>query len=52
MNGWLESNQPVQGVNWAKSRTAVTHGIWMWSKQFVIPFKEDQKVKTLLKLTI
>jgi len=52
MDGWLESNQPVEGVNWAKSKTAVTHGIWMWSKQFVIPFKGDQKVKTLLKLTI
>jgi len=48
MDGWLESNQPVEGLNWAKSKKAVTYGIWMWEKQFVISFEENKKVKNTI----
>jgi len=36
LEGYKSSNNEIKGVNWAQSKTAVTLGIWIWSKPFMI----------------
>ena len=44
-DGWKQSTNLVSGVNWAKSKTAVTLGIWMWNRPFILTGWTGDKVK-------
>jgi len=46
LEGFESSNNEIQGVNWARSGTAVTLGIWIWSKPFMIRKPTGERVGT------
>ncbi|KAF6026735.1 RNF112 [Bugula neritina] len=52
INGTLEGyesfNNEIKGVNWARSSTAVTLGIWIWSKPFMIRRPTGEKIAVFL----
>ena len=43
-NGWISSELPIRGIAWARSKEAVTNGIWMWKEPFVVKRKNGSKV--------
>ena len=44
---WFNSNPIIEGVEWSKGQKTITHGIWMWSRPFVIKRADGQKVRTV-----
>ena len=43
-DGWINSKIPIKGIAWARSRNAVTHGLWMWKQPFIIKRNDRSKV--------
>ena len=42
--GWEDSDELIEGVNWAQSGTSVTHGILVWDKPFLIKTADGREV--------
>ena len=42
--GWENSDELIDGVNWAISGTSVTHGIHVWNKIFPITNSDGKDV--------
>lgn len=45
---WLESKDPIQGVEWRQERDSVTEGIWIWGEPIVLTLDSGDQVKVLL----
>ncbi|KAF6040425.1 hypothetical protein EB796_001275 [Bugula neritina] len=48
LEGYESSNNEIKGVNWARSSTAVTLGIWIWSKPFMIKRPTGEQIAVFL----
>lgn len=46
--GWESCGEQVAGVNWAGGDDSVTHGIWMYSRPFVIIHPDTKKKVSIL----
>jgi len=41
---WLESKDPIQGVEWRQERDSVTEGIWIWGEPIVLTLDSGDQV--------
>ena len=47
-DGWIESDVPIAGVNWARAYKSVTFGIGMWEEGFILTRKDGTRVNQWL----
>lgn len=46
--GWETSDAPISGMTWQRSQKAVTVGMWMWNKPYIITRSDGVQVSPFI----